>query len=219
MARNPYFKDYSGEQNVTEDITIETIKTMGRDVVYMPRDGVNTDDLFGEDLSKKFDDGYEIEMYISSVDGFEGEGDVISQYGIQIKDRAEFIVSRRRFNEEVGMVENLTRPREGDLIYFPLSRTLFEINFVEHENPFYQLGKLYTYKLSCEAFTLDASDEITTGITDIDDTIDDRVSVEDDIITIQDPESSSESGDNSITDFDNNIFDFTENDPFSEGNF
>ena len=219
MARNPYFKDYSGEQNVTEDITIETIKTMGRDVVYMPRDGVNTDNLFGEDLSKKFDDGYEIEMYISSVDGFEGEGDVISQYGIQIKDRAEFIVSRRRFNEEVGMIENLTRPREGDLIYFPLSRTLFEINFVEHENPFYQLGKLYTYKLSCEVFTLDASDEITTGITDIDDTIDDRVSVEDDIITIQDPESSSESGDNSITDFDNNIFDFTENDPFSEGGY
>jgi|TARA_E500000318_G_scaffold38867_1_gene37461 hypothetical protein len=218
MARNPYFKDYSGEQNVTEDITIETIKTMGRDVVYMPRDSVSTDSLFGEDLSKKFDDGYEIEMYISNVDGFEGEGDVISQYGLQIKDRAEFIVSRRRFDEEVGMVESLTRPREGDLIYFPLSKTLFEINFVEHENPFYQLGKLYTYKLSCEVFTLDASDEITTGNTDIDSTITDRTSVSDDLITIRDPDST-ESGDNSISDFDNNIFDFTESDPFSEGNF
>ena len=128
MARNPYFKDYAGEQNVTEDITIETIKTMGRDVVYMPRDSVNTDDLLGEDLSKRFDDGYSIEMYIETVDGFEGEGDIASQYGLQIKDRADFIVSRRRFDEEIGMVENLTRPREGDLIFFPLSKTLFEIN-------------------------------------------------------------------------------------------
>ena len=219
MARNPYFKDYAGEQNVTEDITIETIKAMGRDVVYMPRDSVNTDDLLGEDLSKRFDDGYSIEMYIETIDGFEGEGDIASQYGLQIKDRADFIVSRRRFDEEIGMVERLNRPREGDLIFFPLSETLFEINFVEHENPFYQLGKLYTYKLSCEAFSFDASDEIVTGITEIDEVVTQRTSTTDDDVTIIDPQDSEESGDNSVSDFDNNIFDFTDTDPFSEGNF
>jgi len=167
MARNPYFKDYSGEQNVVEDITIETIKTMGRDMVYIPRTLVNEDKLFGEDTISKFDDGYQLEMYIASVDGFEGEGDILSKFGIEIRDKMQLIVSRKRFEETVGKYEDITRPREGDLIYFPLSKTLFEINFVEHENPFYQLGKLFTYRLSCEVFTY-SQEEIDTGYTDID---------------------------------------------------
>jgi hypothetical protein len=173
MARNPYFKDYSGEQNVVEDLTIETIKSMGRDMVYIPRTLVNKDELFGEDTISKFDDGYQLEMYIASVDGFEGEGDVLSKFGIEIKDRMELIVSRKRFEETVGIYESTTRPKEGDLIYFPLSKTLFEINFVEHENPFYQLGKLFTYKLSCEVFTY-SQEEIDTGYTDID-TVEDEI--------------------------------------------
>ena len=81
MARNPHFKDYSGEQNVIEDLTIEVIKSMGRDMVYIPRTLVNTDDLFGEDTISKFDDGYQLEMYVASVDGFEGEGDILSKFG------------------------------------------------------------------------------------------------------------------------------------------
>jgi hypothetical protein len=173
MARNPYFKDYSGEQNVVEDLTIETIKSMGRDMVYIPRTLVNKDELFGEDTISKFDDGYQLEMYIASVDGFEGEGDVLSKFGIEIKDRMELIVSRKRFEETVGIYESTTRPKVGDLIYFPLSKTLFEINFVEHENPFYQLGKLFTYKLSCEVFTY-SQEEIDTGYTDID-TVEDEI--------------------------------------------
>ena len=147
MPRNPYFKDYTGEQNVTEDITIEMIQTTGRDMVYIPRNRITKDDLFGEDTSTKFDAGYNLEMYIQTVDGFEGEGDVVSQYGLQIKDRIDLIVARKRFEEEVKLNTGQTRPLEGDLIFFPLSKTLFEINFVEHENPFYQLGKLYTYLL------------------------------------------------------------------------
>jgi len=173
MARNPYFKDYSGEQNVVEDLTIETIKSMGRDMVYIPRTLVNTDDLFGEDTISKFDDGYQLEMYVASVDGFEGEGDVLSKFGIEIRDKMDLIVSRKRFDETVGIYEEIKRPREGDLIYFPLSKTLFEINFVEHENPFYQLGKLFTYRLSCEVFTY-SQEEIDTGYTDID-TVEDEI--------------------------------------------
>jgi hypothetical protein len=167
MARNPHFKEYSGEQNVVEDLTIETIKAMGKDMVYIPRTLVNQDKLFGEDLISKFDDGYQLEMYIASIDGFEGEGDILSKFGLEIRDRVELIVSRKRFEQTVGDYESITRPKEGDLIFFPLSKTLFEINFVEHENPFYQLGKLYTYRLSCEVFTY-SQEEIDTGYTDID---------------------------------------------------
>jgi hypothetical protein len=220
MPRNPYFKDYSGEQTVTEDITIETIQTLGRDMVYIPRNRVSKDDLFGEDISTKFDAGINLEMYIQSVDGFEGEGDVVSQYGLQIKDRIEFIVSRRRFNEEVKMLTGQERPLEGDLVYFPLSKTLFEINFVEHENPFYQLGKLYTYRLSCETFVYDAGQELDTGIAEVDVIEDNIKSIDGDTITIQDSTNSTSSGDNDTFDtLDDNIFDFSESDPFSEGNY
>jgi len=173
MSRNPYFKEYSGEQNVVEDLTIEIIKTMGKNMVYIPRTLVNQDELFGEDTISKFDDGYELEMYIQSIDGFEGEGDILSKFGLEIRDRVELIVSRKRFDQTVGPYENITRPKEGDLIYFPLSKTLFEINFVEHENPFYQLGKLYTYRLSCEVFTY-SQEDIDTGYSDID-TVEDSV--------------------------------------------
>ena len=174
MARNKYFREYSGEQNTVEDLTIEIIKTMGKDMVYIPRTIVTKDDLFGEDKLSKFDDGYELEMYIQSIDGFEGEGDIISRYGLQIKDRIELIVSRKRFEEDVTTLEGIERPREGDLIFFPLSKTLFEINFVEHENPFYQLGKLYTYRLTCEVFDYSTQHEIDTDITVIDSVEDER---------------------------------------------
>ena len=174
MARNPYFRDYSGEHNVVEDLTVEAIKATGRDMVYIPRNIITKDDLFGDAKLSKFDNGYELEMYIQSVDGFEGEGDILSQYGLQIKDRIELLVSRKRFQEEVTTYEGIDRPNEGDLIYFPLSKTLFEINFVEHENPFYQLGKLFVYKLSCETYTLTQQDEIETGIEDVDVVEDDR---------------------------------------------
>ena len=174
MSVNPYFKKYSGDASIVEDLTIETIKAAGHDFVYIPRTLVDVDELFGEDYSSKFDDGYELEMYIQNVDGFEGEGDILSKFGLEIRDRMTLVVSKRRFESTVGTYENkITRPREGDLIYFPLSKTLFEINFVEHENPFYQLGKLYTYVLECEVFTY-SQEDIDTGISDIDNVEDER---------------------------------------------
>ena len=168
MARNKYFRDYSGEHDVVEDLTIEIIKTTGRDMLYIPRDIISKDDIFGEDKISKFQNGFELEMYIQSIDGFEGEGDLLSKYGLQIKDKVELIISKKRFQEEITNLTSIDRPREGDLIYFPLSKTLFEINFVEHENPFYQLGKLFVYKLTCETFAYDESMEIETGIADVD---------------------------------------------------
>ena len=167
MARNPYFKDYSGEQNVIEDLSIEIIKTMGRDMLYIPREQYNKNIEFGE-ARYKFSKTFPIEMYIASVAGFEGDGDVITKFGLEVKDKITLILSRKRFNQEVSeRYPSITRPREGDLIYFPLSKGLFEINFVEHENPFYQVGKLYTYALMCELTTID-TDEFDTGDSDID---------------------------------------------------
>jgi|TARA_R110000868_G_scaffold81820_2_gene231374 hypothetical protein len=159
MAKNPYFYDNSSEQRLVEDLTRETISAMGRDVYYIPRKQFNKDYLYGEDPITKFKGSYKIEMYVKSVNGFEGQGDIISKFGIELKDRVELIVSRKVFEDIISRSDSdLSRPREGDLIYFPLSDTIFEINFVEHENPFYPLGKRYTFVLSCEAFTYSHED-------------------------------------------------------------
>ncbi len=168
MAINPYFKSQRDEQNVIEDLTIEVIKIHGQDMVYMPRTLINEDKLFGEDTLSQFNQGYPIEMYISSIDGFEGEGDIISRFGLQIKDTVKLVVSRKRFEQEVTARDTaIAKPREGDLIYFPLSGVVFEITFTEDENPFYQLGKLYSYVLTCELHEFSHQD-FNTGWTDID---------------------------------------------------
>ena len=168
MAQNPFFKDNNNEQTLIEDLTIETIKSMGRDMYYIPRSKVNKDDLFGEDPTNVFRNAYEFEMYILSIDGFEGEGDIISKFGVEVRDKVRLLISRKRFEQEVSTQDvSIERPKEGDLIYFPLSGGIFEINFVEHENPFYQLGKLYTYALDCDLFTY-SHEEFETGVSDID---------------------------------------------------
>ena len=171
MATNSYFNRQSSEQDVVEQLTIETIKIHGFDMYYIPRTLVNEDTLFGEDTLSKFEEAVPIEMYIESVDGFEGEGDFISKFGLQIKDSVSLIVSKKRFQAQLNHV--VGRPQEGDLIYLPLTQGLFEIKFVEHENPFYQLGKLYTYKLSCELFTY-SQEQIDTGVDSIDSLEDNR---------------------------------------------
>ena len=219
--RSPYFKENSSEQNLVEDLSIESIKINGRAMVYIPRQLINEDKLFGEDTEAKFDDGYEIEMYIQSVNGFEGDGDILSKFGIQINDRMDLVVARKRFEQEVTTYQSeIVRPREGDLIFFPLSRTLFEINFVEHENPFYQLGKLYTYYLTCETFTY-SHEDMDTGFSQIDALETDTRGLSGDILI---PVNSTgvTVGDNAIIeDLEDefNVFDFTDTDPFSEGNY
>lgn len=167
MSKNPYFNHQQSEKSLVEDLTIESIKIHGYDMVYIPRTLVGEDNIFGEDAISKFTDGNVIEMYIDNIDGFQGEGDFLSKFGLEIRDSVDLIVSKKRFNEALRYKSDIIRPREGDLIYFPLSKGLFEIKFVEHENPFYQLGSLYTYKLSCELFTY-SQETLDTGYSDVD---------------------------------------------------
>ena len=155
MATNPYINltNVGTEQRLVEDITVELIQGMGQDCYYIPRIYFHIDKLFGEDPTTSFEKTYKIEMYIQSYKGFDGT-DVITQFGLEIKDKISLLMARRRFREQVTVYDSsLIRPREGDLIYFPLSKSLFEINFVEHENPLYPLGRLYSYQITAELFT------------------------------------------------------------------
>lgn len=161
---NPYFSNNQNEQNLVEDITVEIIQATGVECYYIPRDYLSIDKIFGEDPGSYFDNAYALEMYLQSYKGFEGN-DVITQFGLEIKDKVNLVFARKRFRQEVTDRDStLTRPREGDLIYFPPSKSLFEINFVEHENPFYPLGRLYSYFITAELFTY-SYEKMATNIT------------------------------------------------------
>ena len=156
MATNLYFSQkVQSEQNLYEDIVIESLKMFGQDVYYLPRDIVNEDKIFGDDVPSRFSSSYKVEMYIENTEGFDGEGDLFTKFGVEIRDQATFVVARRRWTATVNRFDNdinSTRPREGDLVYLPLSNSMFQIMAVEHEQPFYQLSNLATYKLRCELF-------------------------------------------------------------------
>ena len=152
------------EQNLIENLTIESIQFYGMDIQYLPRNTIERCGLFGEDIKTKFDTNYLIEMYMSSVDGWEGDGNILANFGMQIKDTCTMMVSKKRFQD---VVYGQQRPTEGDLIYIPMSNSLLEINFVEHENIFYQQGKLFTYLLTLENYTYDHS-SFDTGQESID---------------------------------------------------
>lgn len=140
------------EQDLIDDLAIEVIKINGYDMVYLPREFVREDELFGEDRSpSSFTTGREIEMLVDSVDGFEGDGELFSRFGLEIKDNVTLSVARRRFEQEFADL-GFDTPREGDLIFFPISGGLFEIDFVERHNPFFQLNKISTYQMTCSLF-------------------------------------------------------------------
>ena len=168
MATNPHFQhfDATNEQYLVQDLIIESIKIYGHDVYYMPRTLVNEDTLYSEDTISAFNDAYVVEMYIKNVDGFEGEGDFMSRFGLEIRDQITFSVAQRTF-KNLLLDSTYDRPKEGDIIYFPLTKKVFEIRFVEHESVFYQTGALQTYDLVCELFQYE-DQAIDTGIDDID---------------------------------------------------
>tara|TARA_B100001094_G_scaffold315546_1_gene355648 strand:+ start:1062 stop:1922 length:861 start_codon:yes stop_codon:yes gene_type:complete len=168
MATNPYFrKAVPAEQDLIDDLSIEVIKINGFDMVYLPRTLVREDELFGEDRSpSRFSTGREIEMLVESVDGFEGDGEAFTRFGLEIKDNVTLLVARKRFEKEFADLGFLT-PREGDLLYFPISGGIFEIDYVERENPFYQLNKISTYKITCSLFRYSGED-FNTGWNTID---------------------------------------------------
>ena len=206
MATNKYFRPftYGREQDTAEDLVIESIKIYGLDVKYMPRTIVGPDALLGEDPLSKFQSAIDIEMYIKNTQQFEGEGDFLSKFNLEIRDQITFVMARKRWEQvanekvltEVGyniQLENANtnawansialrlenggtegyqttspRPFEGDFVYFPLNNKLYEIKFVEHENIFYQHGKLYTYELTCELVDRMGAIDLNTGNTAID---------------------------------------------------
>ena len=137
MARNPYISQtVRSEQNLYEDIIIESLKIYGQDVEYLPRTLVAEDVIFGEDVVSRFDDAYTIEMYLENTDGFEGDQDLFTKFGVEIRDRATMHVARRRWDAVVGAFVDNNRPNEGDLIYLPLSDQVFEIMRVVDDKPF-----------------------------------------------------------------------------------
>ena len=217
MATNKYFNNfaYAREQDLVEDLTIESIKIYGHNVKYLPKTISGIDHLFGEDKLLKYETAADVEMYVKNVEGFEGEGEFMSKFGVQLNDQLTLTVARKRFDQirteklttEVGynylqesantdapsrqfltgnnhtesiILETGTtgvnsysitanRPQEGDLVFFPLVNKIFEIKFVEHEDIFYQTGRLQSYDLRCELFKY-SSEQIRTGNTQIDST-------------------------------------------------
>ena len=180
--RNLYFSDkLRSEQKLYEDIVIEGLKIYGQDVYYLPRDLVNEDTILGDDPVSSFNSAYKVEMYIENTEGFDGEGDLFTRFGVEIRDEATFIVSRRRWEQTVKKFDielTAVRPREGDVIFLPLSKSFFQISHVEHEQPFYQLSNLPVYKLRCQLFEytgedmdtgLDITDQVTGKVESLDD--------------------------------------------------
>ena len=171
MPTNVYFDTGTRpEQTLYEDLMIEQLKIYGQDVFYIPRTLVKEDELFGEDTLSKFGDAYLIEMYFENVEGYEGEKEIMSKFGLQMNEDVTFVVSRRRFEQLVSHDSNLivkTRPNEGDLVYFPKVKKIFEITFVDHDDPFYQVHNVPAFKLKCKTFEY-SSEDLDTGITEID---------------------------------------------------
>jgi hypothetical protein len=192
MALNPFFLNGSStEQNLIQDLINEQLKIYGIDIMYIPRKILRSDNILKEVQSSKFDDNFIIEAYVNNYEGYAGSGDIMTKFGVSLRDEVTLTISKERFEEFIAPillsiynpdliyndpneVELVTRPREGDLIYFPLGKRLFEIKFVEHEKPFYQLGKLYVYELVCELFeyedeiidtTVDEVDELIKDVT------------------------------------------------------
>ena len=158
------------EQKFIENLVVESIEIYGQDIYYVPRTIVNKDTVFGEDSDSQFDSARPIRAYVNNVEGWEGQGELLSKFGVRIEDKTTFIFSRDKFKEHVddSTVLNVEgRPNEGDLIWFPTTKHLFQIMFVEAEKPFYQLGKGYVWECQCELFEY-SDEEIDTGITDLD---------------------------------------------------
>ena len=222
MTTNVFFNNFgsTAEQLLIEDLVVESIRIYGHDLYYCPRKLVQKDDIFNEDAQSKYDIAYTIEMYIKNVEGFEGEGDFLSKFGLQVNDQATFSVAMRSFERYVTKENYLkTRPKEGDIIYFPLSNQMFEIKFVEDESVFYQTGALQVYDMNCELMTY-SNERFQTGRTnidkyfrDIDTTFEGTANTQ----TLETLAVQSQGARNLVFEQDaDNILDFTETDPFSE---
>lgn len=244
MATNVFFNNFnnSSEQDLIEDLIIESISIYGIDAYYLPKTYYDYDNLYGESDLAVFKEFYTTTMYINSVEGFGGEGDFLSKFGVEQRDTMTMSVARRTFEDEVGRSDlaNIPRPREGDLLWFPLNQKLYSISFVEHEPVFYQMGQLQFYELRLEMFEY-SNERFNTGIQEVDQLeaqrsmdvfLSSQLMMETGDLPIHDERGDriilsgfTELDQDDITDSENtfietradNFIDFTDRDPFSEG--
>jgi hypothetical protein len=169
MATNFFFNNFqaSQEQLLLENLVIESIKIYGHDVYYIPRKLNNYDEVYGADDVSSYETAYPIEMYIKSIDGFSGDGEFLSKFGVEIRNQIVFSVARRIFSEEISQFTTQVRPNEGDIIWRPLNQRLFVVRYVNKYEMFYQLGALQTWEMTCEVFEY-AGEKFSTGIAEID---------------------------------------------------
>ena len=175
---NPFFlQGSSSEQSLVQSLINEQLRMYGVEVYYIPRRYITEKTVIKEVIESKFDNAYPLEAYVDTYDGYEGQGTILSKFGVQPLNDLNLIISKERFETYISpLIKNLpdiklsTRPKEGDLIWFPLGDRLFEIKFVEHEKPFYQLQKTYVYELRCELFRYE-DEVIDTGVEEIDDNV------------------------------------------------
>lgn len=171
MATNPYFNyAVKSEQDFFEDLVVESVKFYGQAVYYLPRSVINRDKIFFDDIPSRFSSAYKIEMYLENTDGWSGEGQMFQKFGIEIRDAVSMVVSKRRWLETVKSYNNEIvgdQPAEGDLIYLPMTRSLFEITYVDKNVPFYQLSKFNVFRMDCELFEYN-DETLDTGIPAID---------------------------------------------------
>jgi hypothetical protein len=182
MALNPFFlQGSSNEQRLVQELINEQLTIYGVEVIYIPRKFVNRKTVIEEVTASKFDDNFAIEAYVNNFEGYSGQGDILTKFGVSLKDELAITISKERYEDfiapflEAENREELilsSRPKEGDLVYFPLGQRLFEVKFVEHETNFYQLGKNYVYELTCELFEYE-DEVINTSIEEIDVTVKD----------------------------------------------
>lgn len=205
------------EQTLVEDLIIESIRIHGVDMWYMPRVLGAKDDLLNEDDLPIFNHAYQIEMYIKNVEGFGGDGEFLSKFGLQIRDSVTFSVSMRRFTEDVSVFDEQVRPNEGDLIYFPFNRKMYEVMFVDNKPIFYQFGALQMYDLRCELFEY-SNERFDTGVDEIDVIGASLITTANN--TIAGIESLDPLADNlTIETVASGILDFTEENPFGEDTY
>ena len=187
MAINPFISQgTASEQRLIQNLVNEHLQFHGVEVTYIPRKFVNKKTIIEEVQTSRFDDNYTIEAYVNNFDGYSGAGDILTKFGVSVRDELMLTISKERFEDFIspfmaGLDDgtdttemlDLGRPREGDLVYFPLGQRIFEVKFVEHEDPFYQLGKNYVYMLKCELFEYE-NEIIDTSIADIDTQVQDE---------------------------------------------
>lgn len=224
------------EQNLLQDLVAESIKINGIDVFYIPRTTVALDGIFNEDAQKEYNNAILVDVYVKSVDGFEGEGSFLAKFNLEIRDSITFSISPKTFQDEVGNILQLNRPNEGDLIYFPQGERLFQIKYVERNAVFLPLGTVPFYDLKCEMFEY-SNEILNTGIEEIDSigknyslalniesiTLENEMQLKDEegytlMLESWDIDNSDQTFQNDeIESFADDFIDFSERDPFSEG--